>query len=113
GKICSFDQNKLCIRTRFWRIAEHLISGLEVRNAFTHSSYTACYVTTWRPGELQREDLAQKPLAASRINTIHAGEVVFHQYLSRPRRWNWNFVDVERCSIVINTYCFHFFLLLI
>ena len=55
------------------------------------------------PTELKLKDLTQKTLAAPRIDAVHACVVVFNQYLSGPRGRNWNFVYLERCSIVTDS----------
>jgi hypothetical protein len=99
----SVHQDELRVGTGFSRVAKYLIAHFEARDTLTDGRYAACDVAARRPWELKREHLAQETLGAPRIDSVHAGVMVFDKYLSA--RWvrNGNFVYVERCSIVIDT----------
>jgi hypothetical protein len=98
----SVHQNELRVGTRFSRIAKHFIAHFEVRDTVTHGSYAAGNIAARCPWELKLKHLAQETLATPRIYAIHARVVVFDKYLSGRRGRNWNFVYVERCSIITN-----------
>ena len=99
----SVHQNELGVGSGFSRVAKDFIAHFEVRDAFSNGSDAAGDIASRCPRKLKLEDLTQETLATPRIDAVHAGVVVLDKYLSGRWGRNWNFVDMKRRSIIIDT----------